>query len=87
MSDESDFATFEKTPLEAYKTVFEKFLKAKGDSEKVRGCYMELSEELEETRDKLEALHAIAGDNSVLEDSNPEAEISILNDNMAAQGA
>ena len=48
---------------------------------------MELAEELDETRDKLEALHAIAGDNSVLEDSNPEAEISILNDNLAAQGA
>ena len=87
MSDEPDFATFEKAPLEAYKTLFEKFLKAKGDNEKVCGRYLELSDELEETKDKLEALHAIVGDNSVLNDSNPEAEISILNDNMAAQGA
>ena len=37
MSDEPDFATFESAPLEAYQTLFEKFLKAKGDSEKVRG--------------------------------------------------
>ena len=87
MSDEPDFATFQRAPPEAYKTLFEKFLKAKGDNEKVRGRYLELSDELEETRDKLEALHTIAGDNSVLNDSNPEAEISILNDNMAAQVA
>ena len=70
-------------PLEAYKTLIEKFLKAKGDNENVCGRYLELSDELEEMKDKLEALHAVAGDN----DSNPEAEISILNDNMAAQGA
>ena len=87
MSDELDFATFEKALLEAYKTLFQKFLKAKGDNEKVCGRYLELSDELEETKDKLEALYAIAGDNSVLEDSSPEAEISILNDNMAARGA
>ena len=87
MSDEPDFSTFEKAPLEAYKTLFEKFLKAKGDGEKVCGRYMESAEELDETRDKLEALHAIAGENSCLEDSNLEAEISILNDNMATQGA
>ena len=29
----------------------------------------------------------MVGDNSVLEDSNPDAEISILNDNMTAQNA
>ena len=87
MSEESDFATFKKAPLEAYKTLFEKFLKAKGDNEKVRGRYHELAVELDKTREKLEALHAKAGENSVLEDSNPEAEISILNDNMAAQEA
>ena len=87
MSDEPDFATCESAPLEAYKTLFEKFLKAKGDSKKVRVRYMELSDELEETKEKLEALHAVAGENSVLNDSNPEAEISILNDSMAAQGA
>ena len=29
----------------------------------------------------------MAGENSVLEDSNPEVEISILNNNMEAQGA
>ena len=87
MSDEPDFATFEKAPLEAYKTLFEKFLKAEGDNKKVCRRYLELSDVLEETKDKLEALHAVAGDNSVLNDSNPEAEISILNDNMAAQGA
>ena len=40
MSDEPDFATFKKAPLEAYKTLFEKFLKAKGDNEKVRGRYL-----------------------------------------------
>ena len=55
MSDEPDFATFKKAPLEAYKTLFEKFLKAKGDNEKVCGLYLELSDELEETKDKLEA--------------------------------
>ena len=32
MSEEPDFATFESAPLEAYKTLFEKFLKAKAYS-------------------------------------------------------
>ena len=44
-----------------------------------------MADELEDTKEKLEALHAVAGENSVLNDSNPEAEISILNDIMAAQ--
>ena len=73
MAEEPDYATFEKAPLEAYKILFEKFLKAKGDNEKVWGCYSKLAEELDETRERLEALHAVAGKNSVLEDSNPEA--------------
>lgn len=87
MLDEPDFAAFEKVPLEAYKTLFGKFLNWKGYNEKVWGRYHKLAEELDKIKEKLEALHAIAGENSVLQDSNPEAEISILHDNMSAQGA
>ena len=87
MAEESDCAMFEKAPLEDYKILFEKFLKAKGDNKKVWGCYSKLAEELDEIRERLEAFHAVAGKKSVLEDSSPEAEISILNDNMAAQVA
>ena len=72
MAEEHDYATFEKVQLEAYKILFEKFLKAKGDNEKVRGCYHKLAEKMDETRERLEALHAVAGKNSVLEDSNLE---------------
>ena len=49
------------------------------------GFHHELAEELNETRERLETLHAVVGDNSVLEDSNAEGEISILTNSMAAQ--
>ena len=51
ISDEPDFAAFKKALLEAYETLCEKFLKAKGDNEKVQGRYVELAEELDKTRE------------------------------------
>ena len=45
----------------------------------------ELSAELNERKEKLETLQNVAGNNQVLEYSDPEAVISILKDNMAAQ--